>query len=302
MTFVLVAAGNARAGDAHERAVVAFEIARRHIDAGNCAAAVPFLEESLRHEPMVGTRFSLGDCAATHDPYAAWWHFRAAALLAFLRHDERFAAAQERAAALLPSLARIGVQVPLATLETPGFEILIDGKPVDRFHVAAGVVAAAPGEHLIEARDAKGRRFRRGVVTERSDAVLVRVVLEEPMTAPPIPPPAPGAEPPPTTSSSSGRTVGLALGATGIGVMLVGGAFGLAAMQNGSELDRACNGDSTRCTGHATRIDPVLEAGDTNATVSTILLATGALLVAGGAYLFFTAKSAQGPRTAVVTW
>ena len=116
--FLTVSGTRAYADDPHERSVAAFEVARRHMEAGDCPSAIPYLEESLRQEASVGARFSLADCVVKSDPYAAWWHLRSAALLAFLRHDERFKVAQERAAALLPSLARIGLDVPFASVET----------------------------------------------------------------------------------------------------------------------------------------------------------------------------------------
>src|SRR6202041_2054177 len=83
---------------AHEKAAAAFRSARADIAAGNCAAAVPKLEESLADEPSVGGHLSMADCYEQVDLVAAWRELQEAADLAAVKSDPRASIARDRAA------------------------------------------------------------------------------------------------------------------------------------------------------------------------------------------------------------
>lgn len=292
-------AATARAEESdHDRAVAWFAEARRLIEAGDCANAVPKLQESLEREPSVGARFSLAECTRDSDPYGAFWNLREAALLAFVRHDDRLGSAEEQAAAIVKRTGGVRFDIDAVDLRAPGFDLRIDALSVDRFHLAAPV-AIAPGDHHVVATVADGRRYEGDVRVTIGAVTLTRVVLlKGPAVVTPRAEPASPVPSPRDADGLSGRRI-LALGVGGAGIAALGvaSAFGIVALEKRSELDRACNGDRNACTGSPRVVDPVLDSADTNATVSTVLFAVGSALVAGGAVLWLT-DSKAAPKTA----
>src|SRR5437763_10138484 len=99
-TAMLLVSGwtiDARADEAHDKAVAAFQDGRRYIEAGNCDAAITKLRESLAFETSIGARLSLADCYEPRDPLTAWRLFKDAANQAYLNHDDRLSLAEQRA-------------------------------------------------------------------------------------------------------------------------------------------------------------------------------------------------------------
>jgi hypothetical protein len=295
-----VARSAAADGEASARARAAFDRARKMIEAGDCLHAIPELEESLRHDPSVGAHLSLSECVDRGDPHRAWWELREAAVIAFAKKDDRYAFAEERAAALRPRIAMLRIEVPPRDLWAPGFELRIDGKPIDRGHLTGGDVAAPPGEHVVTASTADGRKFELRITSKIGTAALVVVDLLQPHPVAPAPMPvALVTAPTPPPPSQTKRNVGLVLLSTGVLAAAVGTGFGIVALQKRSELDRACNGDASRCTGSPRVVDPVVDSLDSNATASTIFFAAGATLVAAGVYFVLSAPRVQ---TAAFAW
>lgn len=288
----------------HDRAVALFADARKLIEAGDCSAAIPKLEESIAREPSIGARFSLADCTQGGDPYAAFWHLREAALLAFVKHDERIATAEERAAAIVKSTGGLLFDIEAVDLRAPGFDVRLDDRSLDRFHLSAPI-AVPPGDHHVAVTVADGRHFEGETRVTKGSITRTRVVLvRSPATvAPPV------ASPPPPIvvreedrGLSGRRTVALGLGGAGIAALAVATAFGVVALEKRSELDRACNGDRNACTGSARVVDPVIDSADRNATISTILFAAGGALLAGGIVLWITDSKAPSKNLAVLRW
>src|ERR1700759_3678360 len=105
----IAAAGPARADDSldHQKAAAAFREARAAIAAGNCAAAVPKLQESVAYEASVGAHLSLADCYEQVDLVAAWRELQEATELAPAKSDPRAVVAHDRAVAIEPKLTML---------------------------------------------------------------------------------------------------------------------------------------------------------------------------------------------------
>jgi hypothetical protein len=300
---LLCAASAAHAEESdHERAVALFADARKLIEMGDCTGAVPKLEESISREPSIGARFSLADCTRDLDPYGAFWHLREAALLAFIKHDDRLVNAEDHAAAIVARTGGIRVDVDAVDLRAPGFDLRIDERPIDRFHLASPIALPA-GDHHIVAIVADGRRFEGEARVQAGVLTRTRVVLVRPAPATTVRPEPTATIATPDTGSLSGRrTLALGVGGAGVAALTVATAFGIVALEKRSELDRVCNGDRNACTGDARIVDPVLDSADKNATISTIFFVVGGALLAGGAVLWFTESKAAPKNAAVLRW
>jgi hypothetical protein len=304
-----VGAGTARAEESdHERAVVLFAEARKLIEAGDCPTAVVKLQESIAREPSIGARFSIADCTRDADPYGAFWHLREAALLAFVKHDDRLGSAEDQAGAIVAKTGGLRFDIDAVDLRAPGFDLRVDDRSIDRFHLA-GAVALPPGDRHVIATVADGRRYEGDARVTLGQITRARIVLvraPQPGVAARID--APRLEPstPVVRDDEAGlsgrRTLALAIGGSGIAALGVATAFGIVALEKRSELDRACNGDRNACTGQPRVVDPVLESADQNATVSTILFAVGGALLAGGAVLWLTDSKSPRKNAAVLRW
>lgn len=274
----------------HEAAAAAFEQARRSIEAGDCAAAVPKLEESLRNEPSIGAHLSYADCFEATDPYLTYVHLRDATLLAFVRNDERYFLSEKRASALLPKVAAVHVATSIADLDDVGFVLRVDNKPVDRFHLSSPI-GLRPGEHVLSATTADGRSWTQRVVAETGRVINADVVLQAPAPSPrarssstSVGPTAPSSH-----RGSTQRTLGVIASAIGASGIAAGAAFGVVTLARRNDLDRACNGDIDACTGNPRSVNPIMVSAENSATASTILFTAGAAALAAGIALYITA-------------
>ena len=151
---------------------------RKLADAGHYPEACLKFEESLRLDPGVGTTFNLADCQEHLGRTASAWQ-RFLEVAAATRHDgqtERARAAQARADALEPRLARLVISV---SAPAPGLVVERDGLAVGAA-VWDTPVPVDPGPHVIEAR-APGRRVwsqRTTVPDARATVVIAVPALE----------------------------------------------------------------------------------------------------------------------------
>jgi hypothetical protein len=158
-------------------------------------------------------------------------------------------------------------------------EVQIDGKKI-MSTLAAVDRPIDPGRHRIEAVASDGARAARDVTIMERTHEDVELTLTLPVAeAPPAPAPAP-----PDTHGSS-RTLGWVLGGSGVAFTAVGAITGVMALDEKSDLDRACN---PGC--------PPSKASDIQAfrrarTLSYVGFGLGALGMAGGAYLLWLAPS-----------
>jgi len=296
--FVLALPAAARAQSPaydHDRAVAIFEEGRRLLEQGNCAAAIPKLNESLSYEPSVGARLSLADCYQSVDALAAWRNVREAARLAYLKHDERIEVAQKRTAELEAKLPRVHVTVPPSNLDEPGFELRVDGAPIDPFFYKDGVIAVEPGKHVIEAA-APRRHFAQTIVVEPGEPRTVTVVLEaDQCVGAPAAPTAPVAERREEPGATQ-RALGLVVGGVGLAGVALGTAFGFITLSKKTALSNACGGNVGACSAAPGSLDADREAATASATVSTVSFIVGAAALAGGTVLYLTAPRGS-PQT-----
>jgi hypothetical protein len=275
----------------HDRAVAAFTEARKSIDAGDCPAALPKLQESLAIEPSVGARLSMADCLDRADPVAAWSYLRDAALVARANKDDRLDGIVTRAAALARTLPAVSFDLAPADADLPRLEVLVDGVSVPRQLLSWPAYVVTEGEHVVEV-SAPGRKSYKARVSATPRVVArIKPVLE------PAEPPRPlvtAAPPPPVVvrapdPGAGRRTAGLALAASGLGALTLGAAFGVLTLNKNSEVERACGGDVTRCTGSPSDVEALRESASTLGSLTWASVAVGGVLVAGGGVLFFTA-------------
>lgn len=268
----------------------------------DCEAALQRLAESLRFEPSIGAHFKSAECLEEKDPYAAFWHLREAAAIAHEKRDERGVIAERRADELALRAGGIRFQIGAGEPSPPGLEVSVDGRTIDRFHLA-GPIAVPPGNHAVSVTTTDGGRLERTVRVERGIVTASDVPLPR-AASPAAPAPAQAtaaetrAEAPSPRGLSGRQTLALALAGAGAASLAIGTAYGVVTLEKRSELDRACNGTADACTGTPSVVDPVLDSAERNATASTVLLVTGAGLVAAAALVWLTAPSRSASASA----
>ena len=289
--LVLFAPARARADSPdHDKAVALFDEARALIDGGDCDAAMPKLESSLRYEPSVGARLSMADCLESHAPLDAWTQLREAQRLAFLKHDDRAKIAQDRASALEPRLPLVRVVLPKGAVDEPGLEVRVDGVLVDSFFYAEGTIALKAGPHTIEVTT-PNRRWSREIVAQTGATTAVDVHLERSCPAPVAPAPRPVEAP--RDPGAAQRTIGLLLGGVGLASLGVGGVFGGAALAKKGDIDAACGGNEAACAAPSGSLDSQRSEQQSYARLSTLAFVVGGVAVASGVVLFLTAPHAK---------
>ena len=141
-------------------------------------------------------------------------------------------------------------------------------------------VALDPGEHVFRFDSGGGSVEARAVVREGEKDRSIRVVF-------PLPAEPPRAPPSPPRRNSSVRAAGVAVASVGLAGLVVGAVFGGLATA-------AWSRSQTECRTYADCADPASAIRDHDdarlfATVSTVTLIAGSVLVAAGAVTFFVA-------------
>ena len=260
-----------------------FDRARELMAAGHYGDACPKLEESQRLDPASGTLLNLADCYEHQGRLASAWRrfLEAAAASRAGGNIDRETTARDRAAILAGKVPKIVIK--LAGNPTPGLEVRRDGDLVgrDQWGVA---LAVDPGEHTISA-SAPGRSPWQTAATLRvGDASPVTVVVPELART---------ATPPDASPARSAQPLGtqrlFAIAATGAGVVGValGTVFALQSKSKHDEADRFCNGPACFDQRGVDLAEEAKQAGN----LATIAFTAGALGLAGGAVLWFTAPA-----------
>ena len=180
--------------------------------------------------------------------------------------------------------------------------VTIDGHPlVDRLDGSA--VAVDLGEHQFVFEAAGMAPEKRTLVLHEAEkdrrerVILVRAGAAAAATAPPAdaaqPDNAAAPEAPaPASDGSTQRIVGLALGGVGAAGVIAGGVLGvLAKTTYDGALRSECSGKVSACNPQGISDG---STAHTEALVSTVGFIAGAALLAGGAYLYFTAPRDKG--------
>lgn len=293
---------DARADDAGKpdnraRAQQLFESALTDAEAGNFAGACPKFLASQEADPKTSTLLNLANCYEKNGQSAsAWGAFREAQLLARKagRADWE-STAKARADAIEPKLVRLTITVPDESRVT-NLVVVRDGSKlaVGEYGVA---IPIDPGVHVVTA-SADGRESFAIQVDVQADSVAVTVPVLTPVAAPPkepvaSPKEAPGA--PPSTRWSTLKTAGAITAGVGGAAVLASGILGIVANGNYGDAQDRCSAPPRGCPAEA-----VADAdGAYNlAAGATVTLIVGAVLVAGGAAMFFLAPNAASAERA----
>lgn len=287
-----IASPAAASGGTDAAATELFNAGRDLMKRGEYAAACPKLAESARLEPTVGALAKLAECEEHEQRLAsAYGRWQQALNLARSMGDAR-AMDVER------ELVRLGAIVPKLSVQAAGAlpaDAVIQVDDVELGPGSLGVpLAVEPGKHVVRAHAPHKRTWSTTAETSADGATISVVVpvLEDAQPAPepppqpllpfrPVPPPAPV-----DVGSPSNRTLGLAVAGVGLGALVVGGVLGGVAMHQRDEAGCA-----------AGNVCPDQDSADTlhraqsSANVSTALFIAGAVLVAGGASLWWLSRA-----------
>jgi serine/threonine-protein kinase len=311
MTIVLgvTAAPAARAQTSGDKATAEALYQQGHdlVEKGDYEHACPKLAESLRLDPGIGVMLHLASCWEKSGKTAsAWAQYREAEQVAVRSGDSRADVARKRADALEPRLHRLTVTV---AAPVDGLALARDGAPVGAAQWGTAV-PVDPGEHVIVAVAPGKQRWEGKVVTpDQAGASTITVPALADAATSAAPPPATGAPPavastnsgtpdaPPELSPASGmgtqRILALVAGGVGVVGVGVGSVFGILTK---SKLDQSnsqgCNASTNHCnqTGASLRSD-----AQSDGTISTVSFIVGAVALAGGAALWFTAPNPASP-------
>lgn len=279
-------------------------------------------ETSYGLEATLGTLLNLANCHELEGRTASAWaeFLRASATARAASQPEREQVARERAKALETRLMRLQIVVPEASR--------IAGLEVSRNQVAVesaawgSAIPVDPGKHVVEAK-APGKQSATHEVVLTTEGATVQFELprlEDEAPEPVIPPPVvvaptPAAQPasgPQSTSSppqedvqvdtddgSTQRVLGIVVGSVGAAGLAAGSVFGaLAKSQWDDAQGEGCrNGTCTTSAGQ-----DASEDANRFATVGTIGLAGGGVLLVTGVVLYLTAPSDAPERVASGDW
>jgi hypothetical protein len=283
------------AGGAADQAagVAMFQEAKKLASAGDFLRACPKFVEAQRLFPTTGTLLNLGNCyQQTGKLASAWGAFKQAEIAARNGGDaDRQEEAAKRARALEDSLSKLTISAAGAAGTT--LEVRRDGGIVGEGQLGTAVPVDA-GEHVIEVT-APGRKKWTAKVQVEAGGVNVAVNI------PDLPP-----ETKPEVSTAEGgawgpqRIAGVAIGGAGLVGLVVGAVFGAQAISKNSASKAACSPtDASFCNDMGVTLRQDAKAAG---TVSTVGLAVGGVLVAGGVVLVLTAPVAKAKETARVAW
>jgi hypothetical protein len=314
----LASAAPAKDGSDPAAAQTLFYDARSLMKAGRYAEACPKLEESLRLDEGIGTRYNLADCQEHIGKIATAWagFLEVAARAKAAKQPEREKIARQRAIALEPRLPKLKLDVES---RPEGLEITRDGVvigsaawgtpiPIDpgRHALRATAPGKQPWETSIDAPEGRTvevsvKALAPAIATAAPPATPPVAVATPPAVLPPpeapleTTPPPPGETettgaifPPPVTeqSGSTQRTVGWIVGGAGVAALGVAGGFGIYSMTKRSRANDHCDGSACDARGVALKNDAI-KAGN----VATITGIAGGAALAGGLLLVLTAPS-----------
>lgn len=287
----------AQSDDHAPAAQALFDEAKALMTQGKAALACPKLEESQRLDPALGTQLNLADCYEKVGKTATAWSkfLEAAAAAGAAGRADAERAARERAAALVPRLLRLVVEVT-SPAASPGLVVRRNGAPVGAAQWGASI-PVDPGSHVITAEAPGHIPWRSVVVVDPGNPqATVRVPQLAFTAAKPLPAQAateatPAASRGAPARSSDGwsdkKTVALALGATGsvaVGVSLV---LGVVAKSQYDAVAEDC--PRNECTEPA---GAERDSAKSKADLATVFGVAGLGAIAGGVTLWLLAPDA----------
>ncbi len=301
LTCAGVAARPAAADDDnHARAVATFQVARAAIAAGDCASAIPKLEESLAYEPSVGAHLSIADCYEQVDLVAAWRKLQEAAELAAAKNDPRQGIARDRAAALEPKLPMVRFVYAPAGADLAGLAVRIDGV-LEPLLGRRASIPTRPGAHDVEVSLPHKKTWRGRIVAgSAGTAVEVDVPVEDEVaTSTPSADASaslrrgPGSLADETSPGRAQRTAALWIGGVGLAGIAAGAVLGIVALTDNARLRDACGGDIHQCAPGSPNVTTLQSGARTAATISTVGFIVGGAAVVAGIVLYTSAPSSR---------
>ena len=285
----------------HATAEALFEQASALVDQGRFPEACEKFAASQELDPGLGTLLYLADCYDRAGRSAsAWALFRevqARARRASQPDREQIAA--ERANALDGKLSRLELRVP-PSRQVPGLELSLRGAVVPQasWNVALPV---DPGVLRVEARAPGKKPWSLEIVVQPGPSartVELPQLISVPQ-APPLQKPSAGLDR--TRGGSIQRSAGFLLGGVGLVGLAVGGFFGYRAYEKNKSSKVECRTEAPNaCSAQGTSLR---EDAAKAAKLSTIITASGAAFVVGGATLVLTAPAAVPElQTADAKW
>jgi hypothetical protein len=285
---------------ADDRAVARslFDDGRNLMKEGRYAEACPKLEESQRLDGGVGTLFNLADCFEHIGRFAsAWAAFAEAADLAKRAgHEDREAAARDRANQLVPKLTKIHVHMAMPL--PPGLELHYDDKPLSTAILDTDM-PVDPGDHRIKA-SAPGKVPAEQMVHVETASAIAQIDLPMLADAPDVPVTPIGPQPVDTGLQTDGsswqKPAAIAVGVGALVGIGIGTIFGLKASSDWSDAQKSCTDKKCDATGYSKWQD-----SRSAATIGTVGFVAGGVLAAAAVLLFVTApseKSAPAPAPA----
>ncbi|MBW2453600.1 MAG: hypothetical protein JRI68_03780 [Deltaproteobacteria bacterium] len=290
MIVLSLASADARAGDP-AIAESLFRDGKKLMKAGDYGKACPKLAESQRLDPASGTMLAVALCHEREGKVATAWaeYLEADAMARQAGRAARSQAAQKRAAALEPLLAKLELVVDDALRDLPSLQIRLDGVVLESA-VWDTAVPVDPGERQIEAT-AEGKKPWQGSVTITKPAERASITIGPLDDLPPEP--AEQSAPPPVVEPEESTTLWVAggvVGGLGVAALGVGTFFGVRALDQIGEAQDRCSADL--CT------DPeavdLNNSGALSADLSTGLLIGGGVATAAGVALLIAAGLDDG--------
>ena len=285
-----------------------FREGRTLLDAKRFDEACPKLAESQKQEPGAGTLLALALCHEGQGKTATAWNElnEAAALGKRVGRTDLAGAAQKRANAMEPLLARIVVHVPRA--EDAEYRVKCDGELLDA-KLWDTPIAVDPGEHRVDV-SAKGKVARSYAV--RLTGAGVTEILIDKLEDSPRPAAAAKPEPArvrlvstvpdaaPESRGGAQRTIGLTLVGLGVVGLGTGAYFGGKALSESAEGRRACA--TTPCPAQAQA--DATDANDrakSSMLTSIVTIGAGTGAIALGTVVYMMAPSAPSRGAAPST-
>jgi hypothetical protein len=307
------AAAEPSEGEKKAAAQALFDEGRQLTLAGKFADACPKFVESKRLDPAaMGTTFYLADCFEHIGKLASAWtyYLEAADLARAGAQADREKAANDRADAIKPRLARLAIKVSPAVRAIPGLSITRDGVGVGEAQWGIGIPIDL-GAHLITVIATDRRPAEVKIETTREGTLVeVPVPLPEPLAPPPpttLPPPEEIVAPPSPAPRIAGFVVGGA-GIVGVALSAVFGAQAISKKNESNENGHCDSSDACDPTGRMLRSEGIKAA-----TASTVSIVLGGLALGTGIVLLATAPRGEplpaavpsvaiGPGAASLAW
>jgi hypothetical protein len=306
-SLLLVLTSTAQAlAEPHDDAAAAqalFEQGKKLMAAGKQTEACPKFAESQRLDPGVGTLLNLAACYEASGRYASAWSTFLEGESAARADNNAGAArvARSRADALASKLSKLTISVTQPDI--PGLEVRRDDTVVGQAQWQLPI-PADPGVHHISA-SAPGRKPWQTEVELKGTAATMEIsvpdlVVDQTAATPPAATPptavvtpsaalAPAQSSPARSSFGAQRALATSAGVIGVAGVTLGTIFGLKSKAKHDEADSHCDGSSCSDTDGVQLRSQAISAGN----LSTATFVVGAVGLAGGALLWFTASPAK---------